>query len=99
MMIKRETHIHTLPDNDLQVVRPIPVTIKEVAPDAFLAAAVEKSAHASGDTFDDALDMLRNVVAWTYKRYSSLPAGRLGFRPTRQLATLKQYIRQNLRSE
>ncbi len=73
------------------LLRPIPVTVQQE--DGVYAASFEDAnVNASGETLNDALDMLKEMIAFTYEEYSEKEAV-LGIGPQKQLAALRRFVR------
>jgi len=84
--------IDSLPDATLRILKPIPATVERIDTTDFVAQAPSADVCASGDTFGEAFENLKDMVAATFQYFSSLPPERLGPDPARQLAILKQHI-------
>ena len=84
--------ISSLPDPSLHVFRSLPAVVKKLGDENFVANAPEVNINASGDTAEEALENLQDVVATVYRLYSSLPPHTLGPEPARQINLLRQHI-------
>ena len=86
------TWITSLPDTRLRVVQPIPVTVKQLEHDNFLAQMSTANVNASGDSIDEAVDNLMDMLGGTYDLLSSLPRSSLGPGPAHDFSVLRQHI-------
>jgi len=80
-------------DNDIQMRVAISATVEMLEPDNYLACVPKVNLNASGDTADEAIENLMDVIAATYRLYSSLPVAALGPEPSRQWSFLKSHLR------
>lgn len=91
--IVRLTKLTSLPDPDLRLVRPIPAVVERLDSDNYVAEAPDADVSASGDTADEAIRNLEDMVAATFAHFSMVPEERLGRIPARQLRVLQHHIR------
>jgi hypothetical protein len=84
-------YIGTFAPEPYRLMKPIPVSIQRVG-ESYLASFSDANVNSSGDNQHDAFANVKELVLDTYDRLSSLPAGKLGPGPSRQLAVLREYI-------
>jgi predicted RNase H-like HicB family nuclease len=87
------TTLTSLPDAAFRVVRPIRAVVRRLDDDNYLAEAPDAEVCASGDTADEAIRNLEDMVAATFGHFSMVPKERLGRIPARQLEVLQHHIR------
>ncbi len=68
------------------------IEIEYVGENDYIASVPEVNFNASGDTEEEAIDNLQDIIAGTYRLLISLPTKRLGPEPLRQLEFLKSYL-------
>lgn len=61
--------------------------------DSFVASFVDANVSASGDTPEDAVANLKDLIVLLLVRLSQEPPNKLGKGPARQLAVLKEFLR------
>jgi len=71
--------------------RPFTATVQSDSP-GFVASFPEASIHASGETQDEAIANLKDMIVLVYRCLSGEPADRLGDGPAQQLAVLRKYL-------
>ncbi len=86
------TYIRELPQEGLQVDTPLPCIAKKLGDEDALATAPSVDIAASGDTIDEALRKLADIVGAKFSLYSSVDRQTLGPEPARQLNILRQHI-------
>ena len=91
--VVRLTQLTSLPDRGLRLVRPIPAVVERLDRDNYVAEAPDADVCASGDTAEEAIRNLEDMVAATFAHFSMVPEERLGRIPARQLRVLKHHIR------
>jgi predicted RNase H-like HicB family nuclease len=84
--------VATLVPAPYEVIKEIPVWVRPEE-DSYVASFVDANVNASGETVNDAVDNLKDMMAALLESLGSLPKGRLGKGPARQLAVLKAFIR------
>lgn len=77
----------------IQVLSSIPVVIQP-SDDEFTATFFDASICASGDTQIEAVDNLKDTILALFTRYSA-EESKLGPKPTKQLAVLRQFIKES----
>jgi len=87
------TMLTSLPDPALRLVRPIRAIVERLDSDNYVAEAPDAEVSASGDTADEAIRNLEDMVAATFGHFSMVPRQRLGRIPARQLRVLQHHIR------
>ncbi len=65
------------------------IEIEHVGENDYLASVPEVNFNASGDTEEEAIDNLRDIITGTYRLLISLPIEKLGPEPLRQLEFFK----------
>jgi predicted RNase H-like HicB family nuclease len=80
-----------LAPSSLTLIRPIPVTV-ELDEESFLVSFVEANVNAGGETLPEALDMLKEMIAFDYQFFGENETD-LGSGPRNQLAVLRRYVR------
>jgi len=83
----------TLQAPKLRIIQPISVTTSKVDANNFISQFASANVNASGDTPEEALENLRDMIAVTYANLSRF-SDRLGPMPRKQLAVLKRYVRE-----
>ena len=61
--------------------------------ESYVASFVDANVNASGETVNDAVDNLKDMMVALLESLGSLPKKRLGKGPARQLAVLRAFIR------
>ena len=89
----RLTRITSLPDPTLRLVLPICAVVERLDSDDYMAEAPDADVYASGDTEDEAIRNLEDMIAATFGHFSTVPQERLGPIPRRQLKVLRRHIR------
>ena len=84
------SHVMSLPRHRL--VQPIAVIVEQTSEKNFVANFAQANVNASGDTIDEAIANLKDIMVAKYEHFSALPRSRLGPAPRRQLAVLKKLI-------
>ncbi len=74
------------------VIEPLDVIVRRVDQDEFIASFADANMNASGDTAEEAIAGLKEIVAAKFKLFSRLGDARLGPEPKRQFAILKTHI-------
>lgn len=85
--------IISLPDDDVQMLKPIVATVEKLEFNNYLAFVPEVNLNASGDSKAEAIANLQDIIAGTYRLYAMLPPESLGPEPTRQWNFLKLHLR------
>ncbi len=86
------TYICELPQEGLRVDTPLPCIAEKLGDEDALATAPGVNIAASGDTIDEALRNLADIVGAKFSLYSSVDRQTLGPEPARQLNILRQHI-------
>src|SRR5207248_538687 len=86
------TAITDLGDASLEVLKPIPVSIRPSGDD-FVASFFDANVNVSGETEQEAFDGLREILIATFELFGSAPDEGLGPEPMRQFAVLRQFLR------
>ena len=89
--------ITDLPDVDVKIVEPISIEVECVNEDDYLASVPEVNLNASGDTEEEAIANLQDIIAGTYRLLMGLPIKKLGPEPLRQLEFLKSHLRYKMK--
>lgn len=84
--------VDTLAPEPLILVRPFRVTV-ERHEDEYRASFVDANLSAFGETRNEALWALKDLIAATFEMLSDLGEARLGPGPARQLQVLREFIR------
>ncbi len=83
----------TLTNHDwAQLCRPIEVQIAKTFNGGFVARFPDANCNASGDSEEDAVENLNDIVAATMELLSSQPEDHLGRASKRQLAVLRECV-------
>jgi len=88
----RFTRITSLPDPTLRLVIPIPATVERLDSHDYMAEAPEADVYASGDTEDEAIRNLEDIIVATFGHFCKVPPEHLGRIPARQLRVLSRHI-------
>ena len=86
------TIIPTLAPEPLTLIRDIPVVVKSTGED-FVATLFTTGISATGDTDDEAVLNLRDIIVQKFNILSSMPLEKLGPYPLHQLTVLQTMIR------
>jgi uncharacterized radical SAM superfamily protein len=84
--------IQTLAPEDLEVIKEIPVVVQRMDDD-YIASFFDANINASGDTDAEAVTNLKDILVTVFNHLDTLPPAKLGPRPRRQLAVLRDFIR------
>jgi len=84
--------IRKLDSPSVTIVNAIPAQI-EIEDGVFVASFVEANINASGETEDEAIKMLKDMIAWTYQ-FLCQKESVLGQQPQRQLAVLRRFVQE-----
>ena len=84
--------ILTFAPEPYELLREIRVVVQSCA-EEYLASFFDANINASGCTETEAVANLKEIMLSVYKHLLSLPTGKLGPGPKRQLAVLKEFIR------
>jgi predicted RNase H-like HicB family nuclease len=84
--------VATLAPAPYEVIKEIPVWVRPEG-DSYVASFVDANVNASGETVNDAVDNLKDMMTALLKSLGSLPKACLGKGPARQLAVLRAFIR------
>ena len=84
--------VATLAPAPYEVIQEIPVWVRP-EDDSYVASFVDGNVNASGETVNDAVDNLKDVMTALLESLGSLSKRRLGKGPARQLAALRAFIR------
>ena len=84
-------HVETFAPEPYKMKRPIPLSLQRRA-DGYIASFVEANVNSSGDTQQEALANVKELILDAFDSLSSLPPSTLGPGPTRQLAVLREFI-------
>ena len=84
-------YITTLAPRPLTLLRDIPVVITPVGED-FVATFTDGDISSTGDTDEEALSNLRDLIGQLYETLIDMPEAKLGKIPKKQLAVLRTVI-------
>jgi len=90
--------LDTLESDQYRLRKPVLVVVNGYADrpatryDNWVARFPEAGISASGDSAEEAIANLRDIIILKFKAFSSFPASQLGVEPTRQLAVLRKSI-------
>jgi predicted RNase H-like HicB family nuclease len=84
-------HIETFAPEPYEVKRPIPVSL-QCRTDGYLASFVEANVNSSGDTQQEALANVKELILDVFDSLTALPPSKLGPGPARQLAVLREFV-------
>jgi hypothetical protein len=76
-----------------ECIRDIPVAVKKVDEEQFIATFYDAGISASGDTDSEAIENLKDQIVSTFELFASKKPEVLGPFPSRQLAVLRTVIR------
>lgn len=85
------TSLTSLPDRTIRVVRPLRTVVRP-ASGVYLASLVDTTISASGETLEDAVASLKDIVAAKFRLFSR-KENILGDHPRHQLRVLQQSLR------
>jgi hypothetical protein len=83
---------NSLADVGLLIIAPFQVEISQLGEDNYVARFCAANAHASGDTADEAITSLKDVIRHLYWRLSTLPDAQLGCAARQQKAVLSRHL-------
>jgi hypothetical protein len=83
--------LNSLHPHQLDVLQPLPVVVTRLGPGNFVASFAPANVNASGDSSEEAVENLKDMIAAKYEYFSRL-SNRLGPMPRKELAVLGQYI-------
>ena len=83
--------LNDLAPSPLTLLRSIPVTVQK-EDDVFVVSFPDANINASGETLSDALEMLKDMIAFTYRLFSDEESV-LGNGPRNELAALRRFVR------
>jgi len=92
MLASNAVPIRSLGSRPLEVIQPIPAIVQE-EDEVFIASFVEGNINASGENQLDAVEMLKDMIASSFRllvRKESV----LGEEPRRQLGILRRFVRE-----
>ncbi|MES2790100.1 MAG: hypothetical protein V4719_10790 [Planctomycetota bacterium] len=89
--------VSTLAANDIDVVKPIPVTIEMESDDSFIASFVDAGISSGGPTRQDAVWSLQDRIAMLFATLSEMPSNKLGAKMQRKKAVLSEFVCQSSR--
>jgi predicted RNase H-like HicB family nuclease len=84
-------HVETFASEPYKVKRPIPLSLQRRT-DGYIASFVEANVNSSGDTQQEALANVKELILDAFDSLSSMPTSKLGPGPARQLAVLREFI-------
>src|SRR6266849_4289371 len=84
------TSLHPAP---FELIREMHIVVQP-SDDDFIATFFDANINASGDTQEEAVANFKDVMLSMFRRFSQEPENRLGPEPKRQLAVLRQFIRE-----
>lgn len=90
------TTIASLPDTDIQLASSMIAFVKPTVDEgaiSYIASIPEANLNSSGNTWDEAIENLQDVIAGTYRLLNRFPKSKLGPEPLRQKAFLRKHIR------
>lgn len=85
--------ITTLHPAPFELVRDIHIVVQPSGDD-FIASFFDANVNASGDTQQEAVANLKDIMLSMFRRFSAEPEDKLGPEPKRQLAVLRQFIKE-----
>ena len=85
------TTLESLPDRSIRVLRPLRAVVQPVS-GVYMASLVDTTISASGETLEDAVESLKDIVAAKFRLFSR-EENILGDHPGNQLRVLKQSLR------
>ncbi len=85
-------YITSLPDTSLRVCDPIRVVTERLTQDNYVSQMPSANVNASGDTFEEAIDNLKDMIVATYDLLSTSPLPTLGPSPSQHIKILRQHI-------
>lgn len=85
------TFVNSLGDEELEVRRPIPLTIRR-DDDSYIASFVEANISSGGDTLPDAVESAQSLIASFFTDVEKLPDAKLGPKLRHQRQVLMDYV-------
>jgi hypothetical protein len=86
-----QTTLYDLAPSQLVLLEPIPVAV-EFDDESWVVSFAEANVNASGETFQEAIEMLKEMIAFDYAFFGDSESV-LGSGPKNQLAVLRRYVR------
>ncbi len=80
-------------DSPYEVIVPFEVVIEQVEERSFLASFESGRIYASGETPDQAVAMMKDMVTGQLEHLNDIPVEKLGKIPLQQLSTLRSHIK------
>ena len=84
-------HIETFAPEPYRLLKPIPVVVQQDS-EGFRASFMDAGIHTSGDTQQEAYSNVKELILDVFDSLRTLPASRLGPKPARQLAVLREFL-------
>jgi predicted RNase H-like HicB family nuclease len=85
-------YVATFAPEPYVVRRPIPVVLQQQDENSFLASFMDANISSAGDTQQEAYSNLKELILDVFDSLRALPASRLGPKPARQLAVLREFV-------
>ncbi len=86
------TFIASLGRKDLEVRKPIPVTLEPESDGSYIASFLDANVASGGETVQDAVESLQDMLATSFEHLTALPDSRLGPRIKREREILSEFI-------
>jgi hypothetical protein len=86
------TFIASLGRADLEVLKPIPVTLEPDVDGSYIASFLDASVASGGETVQDAVESLQDMLAASFEQLVALPESRLGPRMRREREILSEFV-------
>ena len=83
--------ITTFSPEPFEVINEILVVVQPTDDD-YMASFFDANIHASGDTQEEAVANLKDIMLIMFRRFEKEPSNRLGPEPKRQLAVLRNFL-------
>ena len=83
--------IQSLPDRSIQVIQPLTALVEPMG-GVYLASLTGARISASGESPEEAIDSLKDIVAAKFRLFSR-EESRLGIHPREELCALRQFLR------
>ncbi|MBW8878210.1 MAG: hypothetical protein JF614_24880 [Acidobacteria bacterium] len=84
-------HIETFAPEPYRLLKPIPVVVQQYSED-FRASFMDAGINTSGDTQQEAYMNVKELILDVFDSLRALPGSRLGPKPARQLAVLREFL-------
>ena len=84
--------VSTLANEDINVIKPIPVTIERESEDSFIASFVDAGVSSGGNSMQDAVWSLQEMIASSFRTLENLSNTQLGPKMRREKVVLLEFL-------